>query len=154
MQPGCSARPDLTSTCLLRTQYKLSQIPRMRDHSGEIPNWLCRRGALAQFVHPDSRVAVSNLAGTAWSHSSISCAVHLSTPDEQHLRGAGTPVLAPCAACLAGLPRSGFQPPCTRSVSRSSFASFMLHRARASQPARPAVTPTGATTVCLHQRHC
>lgn len=38
------------------------------------------------------------------------CAVHLSTPDQQQLRGAGTPMLAPRTACLAELPRSGFEP--------------------------------------------
>lgn len=60
------------------------------------------------------------------------CAVHLSTPDQQQLRGAGSPVPAPSAACLAELPRAGGEPPCAGSVSRSRFASFVLRGARAS----------------------
>lgn len=47
-------RPEMTSVHLLRTQDKLSQIPRIRDHSGETPDWLCRRGALARFIPSDS----------------------------------------------------------------------------------------------------
>lgn len=72
MQLGCSARPELASTRLLRTPDKLSQILRIRDHGRQTPNWLCRRAALARFVRSDSRVAVSDLAGAAQGHSSIS----------------------------------------------------------------------------------
>lgn len=128
----------MTSVHLLRTQDKLSQIRHIRDHSGETPDWLCRRGALARFIHSDSWVAVSNLAGTAQGHSSISalCTWIL-------LTSSGSGVEAhPC--WLRTLPAwqsclTQAWSHCKPDLSLSSFASLMLHGARATQPAGPVV---------------